>query len=56
VALTLGLGLATFATESGFREVVHLQGLIREEEVVAFSSKDSRAARGCSHFGSLNSL
>tara|TARA_B100000586_G_scaffold198122_1_gene146509 strand:+ start:401 stop:556 length:156 start_codon:yes stop_codon:yes gene_type:complete len=40
VAFTLGLGLATFATESGFREVVHLEGLIREE-VVAFSSKDS---------------
>ncbi len=32
MALTLGLGLATFATESGFREVVHLEGLIREEE------------------------
>jgi len=30
VALTLGLGLATFATESGFREVVHLEGLFRD--------------------------
>ena len=55
MALTLGLGLATFAMESGFREVVHLEGLIGEEEVVAFSSKDSWAVRGCSHFGSLNS-
>ena len=54
MALTLGLGLATFAMESGFREVVHLEGLFREEEV-AFSSKDSWAVRGCSHFGSLNS-
>ncbi|HAD75418.1 MAG TPA: hypothetical protein DCG16_06515 [Gemmatimonadetes bacterium] len=77
MALTLGLGLATFATESGFREVVHLEGLFRDgdgegntyvdtppgeapntsprEEEVPSSSKDSRAARGCSHFGFLNS-
>jgi len=32
VALTLGLGLATFATESGFREVVHLEGLFRDRD------------------------
>ncbi len=78
MALTLGLGLATFATESGFREVVHFEGLFgdgdgegntyvdtppggapktspREEEMAPSSSKDFRAARGCSHFGSLNS-
>ena len=55
MALTLGLGLATFAMESGFREVVHLEVFIGEEVVVAFSSKDSWAVRGCSHVGSLNS-
>jgi hypothetical protein len=36
VALTLGLGLATFATGSGFREVVHLEGLFRDGEGNAY--------------------
>tara|TARA_B100000678_G_scaffold47913_1_gene37591 strand:+ start:1770 stop:1922 length:153 start_codon:yes stop_codon:yes gene_type:complete len=44
VALTLGLGLATFATESGFREVVHLEGLFREEEAFLLRIPGLRAA------------
>ncbi len=35
VALTLGLGLATFATESGYRNVVELDGLAPVGEVNA---------------------
>lgn len=35
VALTLGLGLAQFATQSGFRDLVGLTGLARVDEVSA---------------------
>ncbi len=35
IALSLGLGLASFATESGFRDIVGLAGLARVGEVAA---------------------